>query len=365
MNAIKRFINIIKSPLIPIRLFVENEETTTTTTTTTSSDPVTEAMKGAKKNSENAMLGTGGTSLSNDPEGENIVSEYDKATAENDEEKKRAAELKLKGLEKEKQDNQESTPAEVERAANDLSNTKVSHIDLGSEDAKKQAIKSTNDVADIVSKATDEELKSYLSHVDEDLQATDITTEQGRKNAESYINELSSILNNSKAYEQLTKDYKKAQFLTAISGGLSAAFGVPAIDFTKKPSIQVAKEQLDEARKYLNDIRANSNKRKQEQLDTEKQKATTKIAAKEKAASEVAKMDQADYNTKRSAETLTNANLEGQKAQEQYLLDKGTNVNKEIGAQSDYQKNWKGLSSRLWNFGENVANTAVNAAIKH
>ena len=359
MNAIKRFINIIKSPLIPIRLFVDNEETTTTTTTT-SSDPVTKAMEEAKKNSEKFMLGTGGTSLSNDPEGENIVSEYDKATAENDEEKKRAAELKLKGLEKEKQDNQESTPAEVERAANDLSNTKVSHIDLGSEDAKKQAIKSTNDVADIVSKATDEELKSYLSHVDEDLQATDITTEQGRKNAESYINELSSILNNSKAYEQLTKDYKKAQFLTAISGGLSAAFGVPAIDFTKKPSIQVAKEQLDEARKYLNDIRANSNKRKQEQLDTEKQKATTKIAAKEKAASEVAKMNQADYNTKRSAETLTNANLESQKAQEEYLLRKGTNVNKEIGKQSDFQKNWKSWQSSGRDLVEGAASSLLN-----
>ena len=337
MNAIKRFINIIKSPLIPIRLF-EGEETTTTTTT----DPLTKHIEGARKNLENASLGTGGTSLADDEEGKKIVKEYDEGTVENDEEKTRDAELKLKGLEKEKQDAQESDPADVERAANDVRNTEVRHIDLGSEDAKKQAIASTNNVADVVSKATDEELAGYLSQVDEDLQATDITTEQGRKNAESYINELSSILNNSDAYKQLTSDYKKAQFLSAISGGLSQAFGVPAIDFTKKPSIQVAKEQLDEARKYLNDIRANSNKRKQEQLDTEKQKATTKIAAKEKDASEIAKMDQTDYNTKRSAETLTNANLESQKSQEQYLLDKGTHTNKEIGKQSDYNKNYQG-----------------------
>ena len=226
-----------------------------------------------------------------------------------------------------------------------------------------EAVKDTNNVAEVVSKATDEDLANYLSQVDQDLQATDITTEEGRKNAESYIDELSSILNNSTAYNNLMKDYKKAEFFTAISGGLSAAFGVPAIDFTKRPSIQTAKEQLDEARKYLNDVRANSNKRKQEQLDTEKAKASAKINAKEKAASDIAKMSQGDYNTKRSAETLTNANLEGQKAQEKYLLDKGTNVNKEIGAQSDYQKNWKGLSSRLWNLGENAVNTAVNKAI--
>lgn len=320
-----------------------------------------DAMEGAKQNGLKASAGTGGTSLADDEEDQKIVEEYDKATASNDEENKRKAELMAKGKEKEKE--QESNPADVERAAKDLGNTKVEHIDLGSEDAKKQAVADTNEVANVVSKATDEDLANYLSMVDQDLQATDITTDEGRKNAESYIDELSSILNNSTAYNNLMKDYKKAEFFTAISGGLSAAFGVPAIDFTKRPSIQTAKEQLDEARKYLNDIRANSNKRKQEQLDTEKAKASAKINAKEKAASDIAKMSQGDYNTKRSAETLTNANLEGQKAQEKYLLDKGTNVNKEIGAQSDYQKNWKGLSSRLWNLGENAVNTAINKAI--
>lgn len=322
-----------------------------------------ETLEKVRQTNQKSMLGTGGTSLADDKEGQKIVNEYDKATVENDKDAARDAELKAKGLEKEKQDAQESSPTEVARAANDLRNTEVSHIDLGSEDAKKQAIASTNNVADIVSKATDEELAGYLSQVDEDLQATDITTEQGRENAESYINELSSILNNSDAYKQLTSDYKKAQFLSAISGGLSAAFGVPAIDFTKKPSIQVAKEQLDEARKYLNDIRANSNKRKQEQLDTEKQKATTKIASIEKAASDIAKMDQADFNTKRSAETLTNANLESAKAQEQYLLDKGTNVNKEIGKQSDFNKNWVSnqalLRQGLFDLGKGLVGTKL------
>lgn len=353
MNAIKRFIDLLKSPLIPIRLF-EGEETTNT-----SGNAVLDAMKGAKKNAEKASLGTGGTSLADDPEDQKIVNEYDKATVSNDKEAAREAELLAKGKEKEKE--QESSPADVERAANDLRNTEVEHIDLGSEDAKKQAIADTNNVADVVSKATDEELAGYLGQVDEDLQATDITTEQGRKNAESYIDELSSILNNSAAYDKLTKDYKKAEFLTAISSGLSTAFGVPAIDFTKRPEISTAKEQLDEARKYLNDIRANSNKRKQEQLDTEKAKASTKISAKEKAASDIATMSQGDYNTKRSAETLTNANLEGQKAQEQYLLDKGTNVNKEIGAQSDFQKNWRGMSSRLWGLGDSLLQGAGSA----
>lgn len=323
------------------------------------SDTLTKAMEGAKKNTENSMLGTGGTSLAADKEDQKIVNEYDKATVENDKDAARDAELKAKGKEKEKEE--ESNPADVERAANDLRNTEVEHIDLGSEDAKKEAVADTNNVADVVSKATDEELAGYLGQVDQDLQATDITTEEGRKNAESYIDELSSILNNSAAYDKLMKDYKKAEFFTAISGGLSAAFGVPAIDFTKRPSIQTAKEQLDEAHKYLNDIRANSNKRKQEQLDTEKTKATTKIAAKEKAASDIAKMSQSDYNTKRSAETLTNANLEDQKAQEKYLLDKGTQVNKEIGAQSDFQKNWKGMSSRFWGFGESLLQGAGSA----
>lgn len=328
------------------------------------SDTLIKAIEGAQKNAANSMLGTGGTSLAADEEDQKIVSKYDNATANNDKEAAREAELLAKGKEKEKQDAQESSPADVERAANDLRNTEVSHIDLGSDEAKKQAIADTNNVVDVVSKATDEDLAGYLSKVDEDLQATDITTEQGRKNAESYIDELSSILNNSAAYKQLTNDYKKAQFLSAISGGLSQAFGVPAIDFTKKPSIQVAKEQLDEARKYLNDIRANSNKRKQEQLDTEKQKATAKISAKEKAASDIATMSQGDYNTKRSAETLTNANLEDQKSQEQYLLDKGTNVNKEIGAQSDFQKNWRSMSSRLWGLGDAFLQAAGSSLVR-
>lgn len=318
-----------------------------------------EELEKIRQNNLKASVGTGGTSLANDTEGQEAVKKYDNATANNDKEAARNAELVAKGLEKEKQDNQESSPDEVERAANDLSNTEVSHIDLGSEDAKKQAIADTNNVVDVVSKATDEDLAGYLSKVDEDLQATDITTEQGRKNAESYINELSSILNNSDAYNKLTKDYKKAQFLTAISSGLSTAFGVPAIDFTKRPEISTAKEQLDEARKYLNDIRANSNKRKQEQLDTEKAKASAKISAKEKAASNIATMSQGDYNTKRSAETLTNANLEGQKAQEQYLLDKGTNVNKEIGKQSDFQKNWKSWQSSARDLGEGAVSALI------
>lgn len=302
-----------------------------------------ETLEKIKQNNLKASAGTGGTSLANDSEDQKIVEKYDKATAENDEQAARDAELMAKGKEKEKEE--ESSPGDVERAANDLSNTKVSHIDLGSEDARKQAVADTNNVADVVSKATDEELAGYLGQVDQDLQATDITTEEGRKNAESYIDELSSILNNSKAYNNLMKDYKKAEFFTAISGGLSQAFGVPAIDFTKRPSIQTAKEQLDEARKYLNDIRANSNKRKQEQLDTEKAKASAKINAKEKAASDIAKMSQGDYNTKSAAEALTNANLEGQKSQEKYLLDKGTHVNKEIGKQSDFQNNWKSWQS--------------------
>lgn len=354
MNAIKRFINLLKSPLIPIRLF-EVEETTNT-----SGNAVLDAMKGAQKNAENASLGTGGTSLAADDEGKKIVKKYDNATANDDAEAAREADLMSKGLEKEKQDNQESSPADVERAANDLRNTEVEHIDLGSEDAKKQAIKDTNNVAKVVADATDEELAGYLGQVDEDLQATDITTEQGRKTAESYIDRLYSIVNNSKAYKQLTNDYKKAQFLSAISGGLSAAFGVPAIDFTKKPSIQVAKELLDESRKYLSDIRANANKRKQEQLDTEKAKASAKISAKEKAASDIATMSQGDYNTKRSAETLTNANLESQKSQEQYLLDKGTQVNKEIGKQSDFNKNWRSWQATARDLGEGAASTLIH-----
>lgn len=319
-----------------------------------------ETLEKVRQNNQKSMLGTGGTSLANDPEGQEAVKKYDNATANNDKEAARNAELVAKGLEKEKQDAQESSPTEVARAANDLRNTQVSHIDLGSEDAKKQAIADTNNVADVVSKATDEELAGYLGQVDEDLQATDITTEQGRKNAESYINELSSILNNSDAYNKLTKDYKKAEFLTAISSGLSQAFGVPAIDFTKRPEISTAKEQLDEARKYLNDIRTNSNKRKQEQLDTEKAKASAKISAKEKAASDIATMSQGDYNTKRSAETLTNANLESQKAQEQYLLDKGTHANKEIGKQSDFQKNWKSWQSSGRDLVEGAASSLLN-----
>lgn len=320
---------------------------------------LTEAMKGASKNITKASLGTGGKSLANDKEGQKIVKKYDESQIDNDKDANREAELMAKGLEKEQQDEGESTPTDVKRAASDLKNTKVDHIDLGSDDAKKTAINDTNKVAEVISKATDEELAGYLSQVDADLQATDITTEEGRKNAESYIDELSSILNNSEAYKQLTKDYKKAEFLTAISGGIAAAFGVPAIDFTKRPSIQAAKEQLDEARKYLNDIRANSNKRKQEHLDTEKAKASAKISAKEKAASDIAAMSQGDYNTKRSAETLTNANLEGQKAQEQYLLDKGTNVNKEIGKQSDFQKNWKSWQATGRDLAESAASTLL------
>ncbi len=316
-----------------------------------------EMLEKIKQNNLKASAGTGGTSLADDAEDQKIVEKYDAATANNNKEEARNAELMAKGKEKEKE--QESSPADVERAAANLGNTEVSHIDLGSDDAKKEAVKDTNNVAEVVSKATDEDLANYLSQVDQDLQATDITTEEGRKNAESYIDELSSILNNSAAYDKLMKDYKKAEFFTAISGGLSAAFGVPAIDFTKRPSIQAAKEQLDEARKYLNDIRANSNKRKQESLDTEKAKASAKISAKEKAASDIATMSQGDYNTKRSAETLTNANLEGQKAQEKYLLDKGTNVNKEIGKQSDFQKNWKSWQSTGRDLAESAASSLL------
>lgn len=220
-----------------------------------------------------------------------------------------------------------------EGAYKDLKNTPVEFTDY-SANAETEAQKAVKDLIEVSNKADEEEFSNVENMLEEEGNNLDITTPEGRKDAEEYINTYKEMIENSEAYKKLMGADKKNRILTALSGGISAAFGVPALDFTDSADIKEAQAQLKEIHSYFND-----QKNKQKDLETKKREAFIEKEKKKADNAKLASKQKAEYATNK-ANTIgtTSALTEGQLQDEYYkdlnTLKKGTKeINSEVGKQ--------------------------------
>lgn len=272
--------------------------------------------------------------------------EYDKAQQNNDKEGAENAEGDAQ--DKKDRDNAGYTQKDIEIIKEFLSNYKPQAITQADSKERDDAL---NELMNISKDADEEEFNNVTAMLEEEGNNLDITTPEGQKDAEDYINTYSSIINNSDAYKKMMGINRRNQILTALSGGISAAFGVPAMDFTDSADLKEAQEQVKEVHSYLNDQknkqREVENKKRETFIENEKKQADNKkIAAKQKADDAVT-----HYNLAKTNDILNQANLNSSLDKMKMTIDLGTvkdKTGKDISANSIIGQEMNRLGDKAW-----------------
>lgn len=205
-----------------------------------------------------------------------------------------------------------------------------------SKDAENEAQAAAKDLMDISTNADNEEFENVANMLEDEANNFDITTPEGQKDAEDYINTYSEIIKNSDAYKKAMGADRRNRILTALSGGISAAFGVPAMDFTDSADIKEAQDQLKEIHSYLNDQKTKQNeveaKKREAFINNQKKQAENKkLAAKQKSEYSTLKA-----NTLGTMSAMAYGNLQGEYWNDRNRLKKGINeLNSEVGKQNN------------------------------
>lgn len=205
-----------------------------------------------------------------DQEDIEIQHAYDSATRNNDREEARKAQLMARGKAAENNDsiisnpnddisiyaatNKESRKNAVENIKNAAENFKVD--DTIVEDARKKQAQAENtykanidNIATTFDQMNQATAAANASDLSNEIAMHDITTPEGRKTIQNYINAYEEMLG--PKYEEYSKSYNRALMFNAVQNGLAAAFGVPAVDFTKHPDVTSLKAQLDDMKEFL------------------------------------------------------------------------------------------------------------------
>lgn len=205
-----------------------------------------------------------------DPEDIKIQNAYDSATRNNDRAGAREADLMAKGKAKEKNDSTISNPDDdisIFAATNNKSREKaVENVKKAAEnykvddtivkDARNKQAQAENtykanidNIATTFDQMNQATAAANASDLSNEIAAHDITTPEGRKTIQNYINAYEEMLG--PKYEEYSKSYNRALMFNAVQNGLAAAFGVPAIDFTQHPDVTSVKAQLDDMKEVL------------------------------------------------------------------------------------------------------------------
>ena len=205
-----------------------------------------------------------------DQEDIEIQHAYDSATRNNDKEEARKAELMAKGKAKESNDsiisntdddisiyaatNKESRKNAVENVKNAAENFKVD--DTIVKDAREKQAQAENtykanidNIATTFDQMNQATAAANASDLSNEIATHDITTPEGRKTIQNYINAYEEMLG--PKYKEYSNSYNRALMFNAVQNGLAAAFGVPAVDFTQHPDVTSLKSQLEDMKEFL------------------------------------------------------------------------------------------------------------------
>lgn len=225
---------------------------------------------------EEAMVKTAkNINAGKDQEDIEIQHAYDSATRNNDRKKAKEAEWMARGKAEERNDsiisnpnddvsifaatNKESRKNAVENVKNAAENFKVD--DTIVKDARKKQAQAENtykanidNIATTFDQMNQATAAANASDLSNEIATHDITTPEGRKTIQNYINAYEEMLG--PKYEEYSKSYNRALMFNAVQNGLAAAFGVPAIDFTQHPDVTSVKSQLDDMKAVLKEEKA-------------------------------------------------------------------------------------------------------------
>lgn len=205
-----------------------------------------------------------------DQEDIKLQHEYDSATRNNDRKKAKEAEWMARGKAQESNDsiisnpnddvsifaatNKESRKNAVENIKNAAENYKVD--DTIVKDARNKQAQAENtykanidNIATTFDQMNQATAAANASDLSNEIATHDITTPEGRKTIQNYINAYEEMLG--PKYEEYSKSYNRALMFNAVQNGLAAAFGVPAVDFTQHPDVTSLKSQLDDMKAFL------------------------------------------------------------------------------------------------------------------
>lgn len=203
-----------------------------------------------------------------DQEDIEIQHAYDSATRNNDREKAKEAESMAR--EKAKNNsiisnpnddisifaatNKESRKNAVENVKNAAKDYKVDDTII--KDARNKQAQAENtykanidNIATTFDQMNQATAAANASDLSNEIATHDITTPEGRKIIQNYINAYEEMLG--PKYKEYSKSYNRALMFNAVQNGLAAAFGVPAIDFTQHPDVTSVKAQLDDMKEFL------------------------------------------------------------------------------------------------------------------
>lgn len=225
---------------------------------------------------EEAMVKTAkNINAGKDQEDIEIQHAYDSATRNNDRKRAREAESMAQEKAKESNDsiisnpnddisifaatNKESRKNAVENVKNAAENYKVD--DTIVKDAREKQAQAENtykanidNIATTFDQMNQATAAANASDLSNEIATHDITTPEGRKTIQNYINAYEEMLG--PKYEEYSKSYNRALMFNAVQNGLAAAFGVPAIDFTQHPDVTSVKSQLDDMKAVLKEEKA-------------------------------------------------------------------------------------------------------------
>ena len=210
------------------------------------------------------------TNVGKDQEEIEIQHMYDSATRNNDRKKAKEAEWMARGKAEEENDsiisnpnddvsiyaatNKESRKNAVENVKNAAENFKVD--DTIVKDARNKQAQAENtykanidNIATTFDQMNQATAAANASDLSNEIATHDITTPEGRKTIQNYINAYEEMLG--PKYEEYSKSYNRALMFNAVQNGLAAAFGVPAVDFTQHPDVTSLKAQLDDMKAFL------------------------------------------------------------------------------------------------------------------
>lgn len=306
---------------------------------------VIEAAEGVKANNENfsvvtqpSSFGGKATTVADDDLG--IARAYDEAQLNNDKEGAERARLAAKGKQAEQDEaekinqdfdtiwgksTEESRKAALEKLDN-IDATKHYEGDKLESAAKSERDKSLKDYSKTrtdafaeIDKMNEADAAANASDLSNEIAQHDITTEEGKKAVNDYLEAYESMLHDKE--QNWNKSYKRALIFSALSSGIAAATGTQAIDFTQHPDVTIAREQLDKAKQVLDNEKATSGKLSEQRLNQKIADRQKRTADKEKAeldkvatAKELLKSDQSNYDQSRLVNNMNKYNLSKTKA---------------------------------------------------
>lgn len=239
-----------------------------------------EAAEGAAKNIENASAN--GTETNTNPRVENSsVKDYSEAVANNDEAARDEAAETAKRAADEAQKAAENAPdstlygeADMDKARENLDKVDPLEYYEGDETEKAREREFATKEQDYYN-----ENENYLKQVDkmnadaleaktnaylEQELASDPTTPEGQQRFKDVMDSYKSLLADER--QSYNDSYNRALLFNCFSEGLGKAFGVKPIDFTKHPSVEEIKNNLDKMEQQFDGMLQRNNALRDQRL---------------------------------------------------------------------------------------------------